>query len=525
MANIVSGSFIGIDQNSSTTPEKSYVRQFVDILQTDIEGTNNTRKKYEVFVTGGVDQSPVRSSLFQTVYDQDFTLSTSNPLLDVTVGTFSEDITTTDVNGNVTINPRVCGVDFTYDASGKISGFANSNNELMIREKVNIYRQYAQTLLGDPDSSFVAPHGESVTNSSAKRIDAALFINIKRLFTRDNIFKGSFNIRLYKNGSYLLNDFVDEENEVHGESTVNLDVNPTINAGDSNDFVVISDSLASTNLSVSPVAGEVSTLTLGEEYVGLIYYDKGIVVLDVEKVFNGDQILRGIVDSNSTTALTAKSGPWYAKVGQQYYENIYTTESEAQAADDNGASFTLSANNDLNLDLDPDRDVYIPQEGFADAAAALKDSLTVKQPLLDLDGNFYSSEEVLEANEGFELFDGPLYPDFVLKASIDDFLDHVCVTRFGDQVESAITFRNETVINSRLIFCRAAPSQLNYSTNPSYTDDEGNIIASVDGVPFSYMTTVGLYDSAGSLVAVAKTSRPIEKNRETDLSIRIRLDF
>ncbi|MAG25311.1 hypothetical protein CMI47_07000, partial [Candidatus Pacearchaeota archaeon] len=42
---------------------------------------------------------------------------------------------------------------------------------------------------------------------------------------------------------------------------------------------------------------------------------------------------------------------------------------------------------------------------------------------------------------------------------------------------------------------------------------------------FSFFTSVGLYDANDNLVAVAKLSRPIEKNNEKDLTIRVRLDF
>ena len=95
-----------------------------------------------------------------------------------------------------------------------------------------------------------------------------------------------------------------------------------------------------------------------------------------------------------------------------------------------------------------------------------------------------------------------------------------------DENESAITFQNETLINSKIYYCRAAPSQLNYSTNPTYTDAEGNIVAlTSNNKPFSFVTSVGLFDSTGTLVAVAKTSRPIEKNSETDLTINVRLDY
>ena len=44
-------------------------------------------------------------------------------------------------------------------------------------------------------------------------------------------------------------------------------------------------------------------------------------------------------------------------------------------------------------------------------------------------------------------------------------------------------------------------------------------------MPYSFITTVGLYDAADNLLAVAKTSRPIENTHQTDLTFRIRLDF
>ena len=65
---------------------QSFLTQLVDVIQEDVSGST-TRRKYQVFVTGGVGPG-VTSSLFQTVYDQDFSLQTSNPMLDMTVGLF-----------------------------------------------------------------------------------------------------------------------------------------------------------------------------------------------------------------------------------------------------------------------------------------------------------------------------------------------------------------------------------------------------------------------------------------------------
>ena len=72
---------------------QSNLNQVIDIIQEDISGSA-TRRKYQTFVTGGIGPG-VTSSLYQTIYDQDFTLQTANPVLDVTVGLFHSDDGTT----------------------------------------------------------------------------------------------------------------------------------------------------------------------------------------------------------------------------------------------------------------------------------------------------------------------------------------------------------------------------------------------------------------------------------------------
>ena len=58
---------------------RSFLNQLVDVISEDVSGST-TRRKYQVFVTGGVGPG-ITSSLFQTVYDQDFSLQTANPVL------------------------------------------------------------------------------------------------------------------------------------------------------------------------------------------------------------------------------------------------------------------------------------------------------------------------------------------------------------------------------------------------------------------------------------------------------------
>ena len=124
----------------------------------------------------------------------------------------------------------------------------------------------------------------------------------------------------------------------------------------------------------------------------------------------------------------------------------------------------------------------------------------------------------------------PFIPNFLQSGSIDQIVDHIASTRFQSGSLTATTFQNITNINSTLIFCRATADEFNYSTNPTYIDSSGRIVVIDQGQEdsqrsFTFPTTVGLHDEFGNLLAVAKMSRPIEKNDEKDITFRIRLDF
>ena len=85
---------------------------------------------------------------------------------------------------------------------------------------------------------------------------------------------------------------------------------------------------------------------------------------------------------------------------------------------------------------------------------------------------------------------------------------------------------SEEKISSTFYFARARNFEFNYSTNPSFTDNGGNVlINSMIDNPTSYITTVGLYNDAGDLLAVAKLSQPITKDFTKEALIRVKLDY
>lgn len=91
-----------------------------------------------------------------------------------------------------------------------------------------------------------------------------------------------------------------------------------------------------------------------------------------------------------------------------------------------------------------------------------------------------------------------------------------------------IQVNNQTNLQSSVYFCRAFNNEFNYSGNPTFVDSDG-LIRVVSGsnvlTTQTYITTVGLYDENDNLLAVAKTNKPILKSPQTEVILRLRLDF
>ena len=85
---------------------------------------------------------------------------------------------------------------------------------------------------------------------------------------------------------------------------------------------------------------------------------------------------------------------------------------------------------------------------------------------------------------------------------------------------------SEEIITSRYYFVRARNYEYNYSTNPSFQDESGNVLfQSMINSPKTYITTVGLYNDNNELLAVAKMSQPIAKDPTKEALIRVKLDY
>ena len=86
--------------------------------------------------------------------------------------------------------------------------------------------------------------------------------------------------------------------------------------------------------------------------------------------------------------------------------------------------------------------------------------------------------------------------------------------------------RTENVSTSHY-FVRANNREFNFSNNPTFVSGSVGAFAQplFERDPKVYITTVGLYDDANELLAVAKTSQPIEKSFDKEIAIKVKLDF
>jgi hypothetical protein len=89
------------------------------------------------------------------------------------------------------------------------------------------------------------------------------------------------------------------------------------------------------------------------------------------------------------------------------------------------------------------------------------------------------------------------------------------------------TLRTEDATPTIQVFIRARNFEYNYSMNPSFiSGSTGDLwFKQFDYHPQTYITSIGLYDDNGILMATAKLPKPFKKTFETELLTSITLNF
>jgi hypothetical protein len=92
---------------------------------------------------------------------------------------------------------------------------------------------------------------------------------------------------------------------------------------------------------------------------------------------------------------------------------------------------------------------------------------------------------------------------------------------------ASFTINSQETITSDYVFIRVRNSEFNYTENPSFISGSTGDIIYTDFInnPVTYITTVGMYNDNNELLAVAKLSKPLQKDFTKEALVRVKLDF
>lgn len=366
--------------NNDVTTTRTLLHESIPVTGSIVSGTYN-----EGGTTTETNIKNFSHGLFQSVYDYPYLSSSANHIFDITVG---------------------------YSNESELSG--SSATHTQNDDKINLYNQMAQVLVGHDPSGNVRQFDEDGDLTGGNKLKSVFFLNFARLLQKDEIKKGSFEVELGVNSAFSLDT-----------STMAKRIKVADLSG-SSQFHVNSPAGEYGILYATSSTSDGSTyLTHDQVPVGLVYYQAGVAVIS-------GSVFRDAAD----TGVLA-----------------------------NGTGTSVLGN--------------------------------------PIAGGY--------AADGFQ---------FITGSSISGSADAIRNRIYN------ISFNNTTELNSTIYFCRASHNEFNYSSNPSYLSGS-QIRVKETGLdqPISYITTVGLYSATNELLAVAKLSEPLKKTPDTELTLRVRLDY
>lgn len=96
--------------------------------------------------------------------------------------------------------------------------------------------------------------------------------------------------------------------------------------------------------------------------------------------------------------------------------------------------------------------------------------------------------------------------------------------------QTGFTARAINVKHEEYYYVRVSNQQGNYTSNPTYTYQDGDNRGKIKNTrfmdnPVVYVSSIGLYDSDKNLLAIAKLSKPLKKTFTNELSVTIKLEY
>ena len=226
------------------------------------------------------------------------------------------------------------------------------------------------------------------------------------------------------------------------------------------------------------------------------------VFLDFSRLLTKDQIKKG------TVSISIATGSWGQTIGEeQSTAGNYQLLTDASASDNGGTANTLGGDYGVLMDsASTGMGVVFYEAGII--------CLHTGAFCTSLSGA--SAADYYKRPSGESLTIGAAFASASISGNCDAVRHRV----------TNISFNNSVEINSTVYFCRAPTNMFNYSANPTYLSASQVRVKTVaTDDPVAYITTIGLYNSANELLAVAKLSEPLRKDPTNELTLRVRLDY
>tara|TARA_R110000796_G_scaffold159327_1_gene276093 strand:- start:1045 stop:2067 length:1023 start_codon:yes stop_codon:yes gene_type:complete len=150
-------------------------------------------------------------------------------------------------------------------------------------------------------------------------------------------------------------------------------------------------------------------------------------------------------------------------------------------------------------------------------------------------GSFYRPE-IFDDGEGRLILSGSYTSKYVNEKVVGDVIynqgiiiitDPIVARYYSTYSRHKIDWKSKQPIYTYNVHCTVRESEMNHSYNPSAISGTDNTVKSnITGSYFRpYVTTVGLYNEANELLAVAKTNRPIPKSQNIDMTFVVKIDL
>lgn len=98
---------------------------------------------------------------------------------------------------------------------------------------------------------------------------------------------------------------------------------------------------------------------------------------------------------------------------------------------------------------------------------------------------------------------------------------------YNNYIDGEVKWKSTHPIYTYNFHCKLKESEFTHTLNPSaISGSNGDVADNVAGEEFSpYITTVGLYNDANELIAIAKTGQPIPIPKDSDMTIVAKIDI